>query len=67
MPPDVRTRSALPSSFETNSGLRPNHHWAKPKIQMVTCRKAKGLPHIRRHSRGLFGQSRREKNLGRKQ
>jgi hypothetical protein len=46
MPPDVRTRSALPSSFETNSGLRPNHHWAKPKIQMVNCRKAKGLPHI---------------------
>jgi hypothetical protein len=43
MPPDVRTRSALPSSFETNSGLRPNHHWAKPKIQMVTCRKAKAF------------------------
>src|SRR6266566_4050269 len=30
---------------------------------MVNCRKAKDLPHIRRHSRRLFGQSRCGKNF----
>jgi len=55
MPPDVRKRCAF-VQLHNEFGLRPNH-WAKPKIQMVNYRSAKGLPHIRRHSRGLFGQS----------
>ena len=36
-----------------------HQNWAEPNIQCRTCRKAAGLPHLRRHSRtvgGLFRQ-----------
>src|SRR5439155_26119279 len=57
VPPDVRKRSALPYRFVMNSGLRPKKLGIAQESKWRTCRKAKGLPHIRRHSRRLLGQS----------
>ena len=54
MPPDVRKRAALPFRLIMNSGLRPNKLGRAQKFKWQTSRKAKGLPHIRRHSRRLL-------------
>ena len=40
-------------AFIINSGLRPDPPGVA-QIRMAHCRKAKGLPHIKRHSRRLF-------------
>src|SRR6185436_20958352 len=54
MPPDVRKCYALPFDCPIESGAEPQH-CAKPKSILASCRKARGLPHIKRHSRRFLG------------
>src|ERR1041384_54776 len=62
MPPDVRKRSALPSLLAMGLGASPQQIGRSPKSSRQFCRKAKRLPHINRHSRRGFLQSRAQQN-----
>jgi len=50
LPSDLRKRSALPSILSSNSGSA-RKKGRSPEFFKRPSRKARGLPHIRRHSR----------------
>ena len=56
MPADVRKRSALPVRPTMNLGLRPKKLGVAQNRE-ASLRKAKGLPHISRHSRRFLGKA----------
>jgi hypothetical protein len=58
MPTDVRKRCALPSNFNNEFGAAPQLGIAQNPDGAIAGQ-AKGLPHIRRHSRDFLGKTRR--------
>src|ERR1043165_8990790 len=63
LPPDVRKRSALPFRLTMNLGLCPNK-LGVAQNRRQSCRKARGLPHISRHSRRVLGKAMRHADAG---
>jgi hypothetical protein len=52
-PPDVRQVYDLPKVLALDFGATPRTVGAQPQMKTVACRKATGLPHIRRQSRKI--------------